>query len=261
METHIHKGHHEGPKKFKAYFLEFLMLFLAISLGFLSENVRESYADRAKEKEYMKGVIEDLKKDTLVIKQQYEANLVSRLKIDSLIRLLNKPDRDKNGSSLYFLARTIPVYANMYITNERTYDELKSSGNLRLIHSAKVGDSITTYYYNLELFKLQNKSYNEARMDYINSLKKIFNGEVFQQMEKVINDKDYAKVSPSDFFSAPPGNPLLANTDPALIFELIGNLHFLFGRNEITGVLALRTIHEAGALLKFLQDTYDLQDN
>lgn len=260
MDIHQHGGHHAGPKKFKDYFLEFLMLFLAITLGFFSENVRETFTDRAKEKEYIKGIVEDLKKDTLQLRVQYEANLIAKFKIDSLIRLLNQPDRSRYGSELYFLARTIPVNTYGYRPNERTYDELKTSGNLRLIHSTLIGDSITDYYYNLEFFKTQVKAYDDIRTDYINSIKKIFNGEVFQQMEEVIQGKDYSKVNLQTSFSAPPGNPPLANPDPALTTELIGNLHFLFGRNEYTGILALETIHEARHLLHFLNEAYHLKE-
>ena len=38
MEVHHHSHH---PKKWKEYISEFLMLFLAVSLGFLAENLRE----------------------------------------------------------------------------------------------------------------------------------------------------------------------------------------------------------------------------
>ena len=40
MEVHHHASHH-GPKKWKEYITEFLMLFTAVTLGFLAENLRE----------------------------------------------------------------------------------------------------------------------------------------------------------------------------------------------------------------------------
>jgi hypothetical protein len=51
MEVHHHP--HVEKKKFKEYFLEFLMIFLAVTLGFFAENIREHLSDRSKEKEYM----------------------------------------------------------------------------------------------------------------------------------------------------------------------------------------------------------------
>lgn len=36
-------------KKFKKYFFEFLMVFLAITAGFFSENIRENFGEKDRE--------------------------------------------------------------------------------------------------------------------------------------------------------------------------------------------------------------------
>ena len=41
MEVHKHPHHVTHKKKWGEYFLEFLMLFLAVFLGFIAENQRE----------------------------------------------------------------------------------------------------------------------------------------------------------------------------------------------------------------------------
>jgi len=51
MEVHHHPK--AGPKKFKEYFFEFLMLFLAVTLGFFAENLREHFSDKEKERKYV----------------------------------------------------------------------------------------------------------------------------------------------------------------------------------------------------------------
>jgi hypothetical protein len=48
MEVHHHPDIHHKPKKWKEYFLEFLMIFLAVTLGFIAENLREHLTERAK---------------------------------------------------------------------------------------------------------------------------------------------------------------------------------------------------------------------
>ena len=40
MEVHHHPDLHHKPKKWKEYFLEFLMIFLAVTMGFIAENIR-----------------------------------------------------------------------------------------------------------------------------------------------------------------------------------------------------------------------------
>jgi hypothetical protein len=62
MEVHHHP--HVEKKNFKEYFLEFIMIFLAVTLGFFAESYREHLSDRSKEKEYISSLIEDIKIDT-----------------------------------------------------------------------------------------------------------------------------------------------------------------------------------------------------
>ena len=63
MEVHHHP--HVAKKNFKEYFLEFLMIFLAVTLGFIAENIRESFTEHRQQKEYIVSFYEDLKTDTI----------------------------------------------------------------------------------------------------------------------------------------------------------------------------------------------------
>src|ERR1700688_1880866 len=51
MEVHHHPDLHHKRKNFKEYFLEFLMIFLAVTMGFIAENVREYITDGQKERQ------------------------------------------------------------------------------------------------------------------------------------------------------------------------------------------------------------------
>ena len=65
MEVH-HHAHHD-KKNWKSYFWEFLMLFLAVTLGFFVENQREHLVEHRREKEYMISMLEDLSADTMTL--------------------------------------------------------------------------------------------------------------------------------------------------------------------------------------------------
>ena len=81
MEVHHHPDVHHKKKKFKEYFLEFLMIFLAVTMGFFAESLREKMAVNEKGKIYITGIIKNLEDDTTVInhvvKQQNE--LISKM--------------------------------------------------------------------------------------------------------------------------------------------------------------------------------------
>ena len=64
MEVHHHPKVPHQSKKWKEYFLEFLMIFLAVTLGFFAENLREHFTEGKIEKEYAECMIKDLKADT-----------------------------------------------------------------------------------------------------------------------------------------------------------------------------------------------------
>ncbi len=63
MEVH-HPHHPTHNKKWAEYLLEFLMLFFAVFLGFLSENYFEYRVERHKEHDYLISLQNDLKLDT-----------------------------------------------------------------------------------------------------------------------------------------------------------------------------------------------------
>ncbi|HSN09540.1 MAG TPA: hypothetical protein VLS85_10895, partial [Hanamia sp.] len=62
MEVHHHP--HIEKKGFKEYFLEFLMIFLAVTMGFFAENIRESIKDKKQLNEYIESMVNDLQSDT-----------------------------------------------------------------------------------------------------------------------------------------------------------------------------------------------------
>src|SRR5215510_3176022 len=130
MEVH-HHSHGQG-KKWTHYFWEFFMLFLAVTLGFFVENQREHYVEHQRELQYMRSMVEDLKLDTaeltIHIRQRIERNGM----IDSLIYLLSQTNIRENGSSIYYLGRVISPPISFF-PNDRTIQQLKSAGGLRLI--------------------------------------------------------------------------------------------------------------------------------
>jgi hypothetical protein len=94
MEVHHHP--HEEKKNFKEYFLEFLMIFLAVTMGFFAENLRESITDHAKEKEYKTLIIEDLQESTANSNTAEKGNRFLRSALETLLDLLSSPQNDTN---------------------------------------------------------------------------------------------------------------------------------------------------------------------
>jgi hypothetical protein len=141
MEVHHHP--HVEKKNFKEYFLEFLMIFLAVTLGFFAEGIRENITDHTKENEYISSMMQDLRDDTtslsrtindLTSKSKYLDTMLSELKNNTPnVAVLN------NITSSHFW-----MYAG-FSYNNRTVQQLKNAGNFRLLRNEAVADSILQY--------------------------------------------------------------------------------------------------------------------
>jgi len=88
MEVHHHP--HVGVKKLKEYLLEGLMIFIAISMGFIAENIRESISKSEKELALVESLIQNLRSDTSTLNNCINRNLLKNKLQDSLLELSTK---------------------------------------------------------------------------------------------------------------------------------------------------------------------------
>lgn len=160
MEVH-HPHHPTHKKKWNEYLLEFLMLFLAVFLGFIAENVRETNVERHREKEYIAGLVQNLKSDTASLNRSISRNLLKNEVWDSLMSLaqvnLSAPTNAKKFYAYFIQGSFMPVF----IPNDAALVQLKNSGNLRLIIKKGVADSILIYDSRNKLITEHNQKYSQ----------------------------------------------------------------------------------------------------
>jgi hypothetical protein len=94
--TNMEVPHHPNVEKknFKEYFLEFLMIFLAVTMGFFAENVRETYKDKENVHQLTISLINDLKIDTARLAYLLQRSTIKIKKLDSLYAIVQQP-KDK----------------------------------------------------------------------------------------------------------------------------------------------------------------------
>ena len=144
MEVHQHT--HTPRKKWTHYFWEFLMLFLAVTLGFFVENQREHYIEHQREKQFIKSLFNDIISDTANIAKIINARTVKEQMLDSISNMMNSPRPASFINQIYpyavLIGRTLPY---RFVPNDGTMQQLKNSGALRLIRNRAVVDSIAKY--------------------------------------------------------------------------------------------------------------------
>ena len=156
MEVHHHP--HAEKKNFKEYFLEFLMIFLAVSMGFIAENIRERFANTETEKRNMEIIVNNLKDDTSRIKMTIDINEAKLKTLDTLLsfQTTNNPDTLHSGVFYSLFMRSFPVF--WFLSNNAAIEQMKSSGSLRLVKNKTVLNSILDYGYGNNIITI-NQNY------------------------------------------------------------------------------------------------------
>ncbi len=147
MEVHHHAHNPAAPhhkKNWKAYFWEFLMLFLAVFCGFFAEYQLEHKIENDRGKQYTYSFYEDLMTDSthfndLISRFQKKLNVLQNMSpcYDSLLN--NRPQK----SCLTAIIRNSIDFPDL-INADRTLQQLKNSGGLRLLKKEDA-DSILLY--------------------------------------------------------------------------------------------------------------------
>jgi len=248
MEVHAHS--HTERKKWHHYFWEFFMLFLAVSSGFFVENQREHYVERIWEKEYIHSILDDLKTDTAWINQFLIDQGTSINYYDSVLVLLNKPNRTKTEQQrMYYLVRMAMRLSWPNKANTNAYEQMKNSGNLRLFHDHEIGEKVSEYYFKLneiayitELMTLRQQAETEYEG-------KIFDGNVFQQM---IDKETFV-------FEMPENNPSLITNDKMILNEFNVRVHYLSSIMTYSINFAKNQYKEANELIALLKKEYHIE--
>lgn len=174
MEVHHHPHAPHSRKKFKEYFFEFLMIFLAVTMGFLAENLREENTNSHRERGLMISMMEDLKNDSLNISSSIDFCNYVASGLDSLSHALFEEPRTTSDAELQRLNSTyMRLVGTTY--SDQTSSQLKAGG-MNLIRNRSVANGISNYWNALKNIEQSQENYrgrfvNAAELSY-----SIFNG-------------------------------------------------------------------------------------
>jgi hypothetical protein len=138
----IHHPHHP-PKSLKDYFSEFIVIFIALSLGFFVENQREHYIEGIREKELAKSLLKDLEADSIDMKQFQEIRLSERKSINTAIAILGKKGLKADDASLYYhFIKGVFVWRHPEF-RQANLDQIITSGSLRYFKNDTLAKAIS----------------------------------------------------------------------------------------------------------------------
>jgi hypothetical protein len=142
MEIHQHS--HSERKKWSHYLWEFFMLFMAVTLGFFVENQREHYVEHRRGSQYINSFIEDVEQDTAYFADYINDYSEKTNVLDNMFDCYDSvTGKIRSNNCLISIIEQTGGFPD-FIYTDRTLQQLKNSGGLRLLDPADA-DSITIY--------------------------------------------------------------------------------------------------------------------
>lgn len=161
--------------KWSAYIVEFFMLFLAVSLGFMADSFRDEISENEKEVEYIQSMIEDIEEDKASIRKVLEINQKRAMALDSLSNLCHTykgTNEDKVNINLHFVQ--VLFHPEFFTAADLTMQQLKNAGGMRYIKSKKAINDILRYDTKLKEIANQQMYYENYQNKAIDLGVKIF---------------------------------------------------------------------------------------
>jgi len=247
MEVHHHA--HTARKKWTHYFWEFLMLFLAVTLGFFVENQREHYIEHKREKQYIQSFYEDLTAD----EQDFELS-ITYLKAqardaDSLQILMKNITTKQPANRVYMYLREITrSSAGLLFPNDRTIVQLRNAGGMRLIKNKSVSDSMVGYYRTVGIIQFLS----DNALDNKKSLR--------EKYMPLLNAGDFSKIVDSTSRILNPVEILyLRSADPDIINNCLIEVDRIKAINSTLAIRMHNLKEKAGRIKDFIKQEYNLK--
>ena len=230
------------------------MLFLAVSLGFYAENLRETILHKKEVKTHILSMAPDLESDMVLFDSTADRYTYAAEMADSLIRLLHEDL--SNTAEIYFTARAVTANGGYGYSNTKSFDQMKSSGLLRYIKPKALLDSIGAYYASFKWLENQTELLRLKVNEIHKGNTQLFDSYVFQQM---MNVRLSGMGGKRTLISHPEGNPALLSKDIRDINTVSLNYHYYSTTAKFYNRSALALKEKAGRLIQLIKKEYHLE--
>jgi hypothetical protein len=152
MDLYYHHRNYRSSRPSRKYFSNFILILIALAVGFFAKDIMEHYTGKSKPNEYMQSLYNDLKTDTALIRQTDKEKAWIEAKYDSAATILATGNVREHNEFLYYVERYLS-HNNMFTSQETTYLQLRSSGKGQNIKDLNEYKKIADYYTLYEQYK------------------------------------------------------------------------------------------------------------
>jgi len=150
MEVHHHPQLEHKHKPWKEYLLEGFMIFIAVMMGFIAENIRENITNGEHAEQLTSQLAQDLRADIKQLDDIYSGETHIVKSNDTLLNLLQQPLKPSNTQKiLWFVARSHSLWP--FHPSTGTIAAIKSEIHLKQFSNSKIISHIAAYEGHTEL--------------------------------------------------------------------------------------------------------------
>lgn len=223
------------------------MIFLAVTLGFIAENLREHLNDKSREHEYVNGLMLELKQDTAELRSIVTFDSTKDKGLDTLLTFskANLADTD-NQKLLFYYDLKYAQSISFFQGSDATLQQMKNTGGLRLLSKDHIADSVIRY----DVAMKDTYGERDITKNIFDDLQKL-QMEIFNFVtlkDNVINKDSLGKL-----------NNVLINADP---LKLQIYMNKIFSYKAVSKyyyqVILASALHDAERMILLLSKSYGL---
>jgi hypothetical protein len=254
MEVHHHPHlPHAEKRKFKEYFLEFLMIFLAVTLGFFAESLREHINNNEKREQYVQSLVEDLESDTARMGDIIQFDEAKITGLNSMYQCYDTVTNNLKATSCMGELIKFSKINRPFLSNDRTVIQLANAGGYRLL-AKEDADSILAYerLYK-EVHDFEATIYQEAQDNVRNTLNELANFKVVSLLENV------SSLNGTDIGSSTLNGPLLFTNDRVLLNKWFNQLQLYLRVTKAQNIELNNLRGKATSVIVFYKNKHHLK--
>ena len=226
------------------------MLFLAVFLGFLADNIRDGFIEKDIEREYIQSLMEDIEVDKINIQNTITFNTYRIQKLDTLSTLGYTYGQHQNDEAMYEHYEGVNGEPQFFLPNEQTLGQLNYSSGLRLLTRKKVVKAILKYDYRKKELKREEKDYDHIYWNTVNLGLRLFSQLPFK--EKASYRKRTGQILKN------PYSTKLLSKDSLLITEFTNTVYLYQSNVEYYNVMLEDAWQSADSLITQIKKEYQI---
>ena len=164
--------------------VEFLLVVLGVLLALQLDNWNEQRKDRALFQDYLIQLQADLRQDINQAERRIEASTFLDERAAYLISVIEGKTAQPIDQNRLVSSVLTAGYAYLDLVNRQTYDELISTGNLRLFPDTELKREVVSYYANQELGTQWNTLIRSVQIDYRRATRNLLSADQFRWARK-----------------------------------------------------------------------------